>query len=197
MPTLIIFDCNSDYYRTMSDENITDSATGNAPDALPETGAVSPPTTTDIDGGGTPDVSQDLADILSSFSPQKPKGAGESKEHRKAPRFRVKWQADVLIDGQSAHRGSISDISTHGASIYLNSSLQTAKSAVFHIYVPPLNLTSKPHIMAVSGKIVYVVYDGDKQLFRAGVNFLRFNPESDLAYLDERLKKHHLQIREF
>lgn len=150
----------------------------------------------DIKESGTPDLSQDIADILSSFSPQKSPVAGNSKEFRKAPRFRVKWHADILIDGQSAHHGSINDISTQGVSVYLNSNLPTVKCAL-HIHVPPLNLTSKTHVVAVSGKIVYAVYDGNKQRFRAGVNFLSFNLESDLKYLDERLTQHHLKISEF
>lgn len=186
----------SDYCKTMADENITGSATGNTPDELPGTGEISPPATADIEGSSTPDLSQELADILSSFSPQKSTDAGIRKEHRKAPRFRVKWHADILIDEQSAHRGIINDISTQGASIYLNSNLPIIESVTLHIHVPPLHVTSKPHLMAVAGKIIYVVYDGNKQLFRAGVNFLRFDLESDLAYLGERLTKHHLEIPE-
>ena len=50
--------------------------------------------------------------------------------------------------------------------------------------------------MTVSGKIVYAVYDGNKQRFRVGINFLNFNLASDLAYLDERLTRHHLEIPE-
>lgn len=180
----------------MPDENTTDSATGDAPDELPEAGEVSPPTATDIEGSGAPDLSQDLADILSSFSQQQSTDAVHGKEHRKAPRFRVKWHTDILIDGQSAQRGSINDLSTQGASIYLNNSLPAAKLVTLHIHVPPLNLTNKPHIIAISAKIVYVVFDGTKQSFRAGVDFLRFNLESDLAHLGERLIKHHLEIRE-
>ena len=180
----------------MSDENTTDSATSDAPDELSETGETPLPTTAGIEGSGTPDLSQDLADILSSFSQQKSADAAQGKEHRKARRFRVKWHADIFIDGQSAQRGSINDLSTQGASIYLNNSLPAAKLVTLHIHVPPLNLTSKPHLIAVSAKIVYMVFDGTKQSFRAGVDFLGFNLESDLAYLGERLTKHHLEIRE-
>ena len=86
------------------------------------------------------------------------------------------------------YHGFINDISTVGASFYLDSSLHTKKCSL-HIHVPPLDLKNEPHIIEVSGKVVYEVYDGDQQLFRAAIDFLRFNPESDLEYLRERLTK--------
>ena len=144
----------------------------------------------------TPNLSQDLADILSLFTPQKSTVTESSKKPRKASRFRVKWHVDIFIDGQSVYFGSINDASTQGVSLYLNSHLPRIKCTL-HIHIPPHNIGSKPHVMAASGKIVYIVYDSNKQSFRIGVNFLSFNLESDLKYLDERLTKHHLKIPEF
>lgn len=153
-----------------------------------------------IEGDNNLEVSQDIADMLASFSPQKSTCAGERNEQRaeqrEAPRFRVKWHADILMDDKNTYRGFIKDISTHGASIYLSSCLRLEKCLLL-IYVPPLNLASKPHIIEVYVKTVYVVYDGEKQLFRAAFNFIRFHPESDRIYLGERLTKHQIKIPEF
>ncbi len=156
----------------MSDENKTDSASGNAPD-----------------------LSQNIDDMLASLSPQKSTGAGARKDQRKAPRFRVNWHADILIDDQVAYQCFIHDISTLGASVFLNTNLHTNKCTL-HIHVPPLDLKSKPHIIEATGKLVYVVFDGNQQLFRVAINFLSFRPESDLAYLGERLTRYHSRIPE-
>jgi hypothetical protein len=138
---------------------------------------------------------ENIDEMLLSLSPQKSTGAVERNEQRKTPRFRVKWHADILVDEQCKDQGFIHDISTMGAAIYLNSSLSIEKCTL-HIHVPPLNLQSESHVIEVSGEIVYVVYDGDKQLFRAAISFIRFHLESDRAYLDERLTKYHLKIPE-
>ena len=157
--------------------------------------AVSSPVANNMEEINTSELSQDLDDILSSFSPPKSTDALKSKGPSAVSRFRVKWRADVVIDGQSTHHGFVNDISTLGASIYADSSLPLVKSTL-HILVPPLSSTSPPHIIEVSGRTAYVVFDGDKQLYRAAVNFLQFRLESDLAFLDERLTKHQLKIPE-
>ncbi len=146
-----------------------------------------------IEASSNADWSQDLDDILSSISPQKSTLESKSNEASKNSRFRVKWHTDVIVDNQNIHHGIIKDISTLGASVYLNCSLFPEKPTL-HIYVPPLSSTCRPHIIEVSGRTVYVVYDGEMQLFRVAVNFLRFNLESDRTFLEERLTKHQLKI---
>lgn len=145
---------------------------------------------------GAPDLLQDITDLLASFSSKESAAAEKSKEHRKTPRFRVNWHTDILIEGQGTLHGSINDLSTQGASVYLNNNLPTIKCTL-HIHVPPLDSTSKPHLIAISGKVAYTVYDGKKQSFRTAINFLGFNLKSDLALLGGRLSRHHLEIHEF
>lgn len=122
-------------------------------------------------------------------------GAGEHKEQRKAHRFRVGWHTDIILGDQSTHQGFINDISTMGASIFLSDGL-TSEKATLHIHVPPLSRTSAPHVIVVTGKSVYVVFDGDKQMFRTAFVFLKFQQESDQAYLEERLSKYQMEIHE-
>ena len=135
------------------------------------------------------ETSEDIDAMLASFAPEATSGTAEKNEQRKAPRFRVKWKAGIVIDGQCVYHGFVNDISTSGASIYLDSNLDIAKCTLY-IHVPPLNLLSMPQIMEISGRILYVVHDADQQLFRAAIKF----QESNLSCLGERLNKHHSQI---
>ena len=75
----------------------------------------------------------------------------------------------------------------NGADIFLEHSLQNVKFVKLHISLPPLSVTDNPRVVEVSGKIVHVVYDSNESFFRAGINFLKFNLESDLAYLKSRI----------
>lgn len=74
--------------------------------------------------------------------------------------------------------------------------LQTVKFVTLHMCITPSDTISKPRIVVVFGKITYTVYDSAEHLFRAGVNFLKFNSESDLAFLEARLTNHHVEIHE-
>ena len=164
------------------------------------------PASEDIEGSNTCDLSKNIDDMLASFTPaespvesmdaQKSTTTRKSKEPSKVPRFRVKWHADIVLEDRSIHHGFINDISALGTSICLNSSLRTIKCTL-RIHVPPLDLKSDTHIIEVSGKLVYLVHDGNQQLFRAAISFLKFHFESDLAYLRERLIKHQVTIPEF
>ncbi len=179
----------------MSDENITDSDTGNATYELPKSGDALPPATPEIEGSNTPNLSQDQAEIPLPISSQNLAGAVERNEQRRIHRFRVGWHADIIFDDQTTHQGFINDISILGASFFLDSS-SIPKQSTLYIHVPPLDLKSEPHIVAVSGRTVYVVYDGDQQLYRAAFLFLKFHQKSDLAYLGERLTKYQSEIHD-
>lgn len=126
--------------------------------------------------------------------PPAPHGAS-NQEKRKAHRFRVRWHADVVFPNQSAHSGFINDISIQGTSVFLGES-PVADEAELHIHIPPLDRVSKPHIVVIHGKMVYAVFDGDRQMFRAAYVFSRFRQEADRAYLEGRLSKYQLEIQD-
>ena len=156
---------------------MSNSSTSNAPDQKPAIGS-------------------DIDDMLASFSKkQKEPVAAIGKDNRKAPRYKVKWKAAVVSKEKGTVQGYLNNISTLGASIYMDASLPLV-SCTIHIQVAPLNLSSMPYLLTATGKVVYSVYDGDKNLFRAAINFVRFQQESDLAFLEERLSKHHVKIPE-
>lgn len=167
---------------TIAKTRINSSAPENSPDA------------TDV-MGSTFDTTESIDEMLASFSQKKSPSDLKINEHRKAPRYRVKWKAKILIDDKSTHQGFINDISMIGASICLNTSIHTTKCTL-RILVPPLNLVSKPRLIEVSGKSVYVVFDGRLQFYRLAISFLGFRQEADRAFLEEHLTRHHSPIPE-
>ena len=118
-----------------------------------------------------------------------------SVEQRRAPRFRVNWHAEIVFADQTVHRSFINDISVQGASVFLGDNV-TTEEATLHIHIPPLTKTSPPHVLVVSGRMVYTVFDSDKQMYRIAFVFLRFRQEPDRAYLEERLSRHQTEIHE-
>jgi hypothetical protein len=185
----------------MTDKNTTDLPAGKPPDVPPEHVEATPSVATDAEGtkspdlpqkpvGATPSVTTDVKGSrvpLTKVTPTASIDAGKYKELRIEPRLHVRWHADAHIDGQGVYQGIVKDISSKGTDIFLDCNLQKVKLVRLRIYVPPASKTCGPHVMEVSGKIIYTAYDSKESLFHTGVNFLRFNLESDLAYLQSRI----------
>jgi len=197
----------------MSDENTTDPPTSNAPDLPPEPVDAAPSTTADAKESSAPDLppEPDVAEppttaeivdatpsatknaeensvpVTAKATPPASADAGKHLECRSEPRIHVRWHADALIDGYDVYHGFIKDISSRGTDIFLDRNLQSVKLIKLHIHVPPLSVTSDPHVVEVSGKIIYTAYDSKESCFHAGINFLQFNLEPDLAYLRSRI----------
>jgi len=162
----------------MSGKNTTDSSTGNA-SALPPDPVKAAPS--GAGGSGSP---------IAGATPPASTDAPKRKESRSEIRIHVRWHVDIFIDGQIVYHGFVKDISLKGADIFLDHNLQNAKSAKLHIHVPPLHVTDEHHIVEVSGKIIYATHDNDELLFRTGIKFIKFNLDSDSAYLQSRLANH-------
>lgn len=167
----------------MSDENTTDLPIGNSSDLPPKPAGATPSVTTDVKGSSV----QDLSQTITKATPTASIDAGKHKELRIEPRIHVRWHADAFIDGQGVYQGFVKDISMTGTDIFLDRNLQKVKIVRLCIYVPPVSKTSGPHVMEVSGKIIYTAYDSKESLFHTGVNFLQFNLASDRAYLQSRI----------
>lgn len=116
-----------------------------------------------------------------------PATAQGSREHRSVPRFYVKWRTVAFIDAQSQHHGFIKDISTKGASVFLDRNLQSLEFIKLHIHVPPSHTLKEPRVIEVYGKIVYATHDNRELLFRVGISFLKFDSEHDPAFLEKYL----------
>ncbi|MDD2915574.1 MAG: PilZ domain-containing protein [Gallionella sp.] len=111
------------------------------------------------------------------------------EESRSEPRIHVRWHLEA-VDGQFVYHGSVKDISTKGADIFLDHNFQNVKLVTLRIHVPPLHVTDEHCVIEVSGKVIYSNHDSDEMLFRTGIKFLKFTVESDLENLRSRLAKH-------
>lgn len=120
-------------------------------------------------------------------APPAPPNSGNHRDLRLEPRIRVKWYADALIDGQYVYQGFVKDISLNGTDIFLGHNLQKIRSIKLRIYVPPLSKKSDPYVIVVAANVRYTAYDSKESLFHTGVNFTKFNLESDQTYLQSRI----------
>lgn len=123
---------------------------------------------------------------VSKATPSAPTGTGKYEELHGESHPHVRWHADVLADGH-VYRGFVKDISTKGANLFIEHNLQNSRLIKLHIHVPPLAVTSQPHVLEVSAKIISTIYDGSEDSFRSGIIFQKFTQESELAYLQSRI----------
>ena len=145
----------------------------------------------------------DINEMLASFAqPQSPTQgtknqeiSSKNNEQKIRARYIVNWKAIVASNEKGTVKGTISEISRYGASIYKEDWLPLG-NCTLHIQVSPLDPVSKTHVMTVDGNVIYSVYDSKKNLFRTAIQFLKFHKKPDLAYLEERLAKHHNKIVE-
>jgi hypothetical protein len=165
----------------MSDENITNPSSGAAQNLAPEPVAAAPSVTTGPAGNSAPVI---------NATPSAPVDEPRHEECRSDHRYTVRWHVDASIDGQGVFQGFVKEISLRGADIYIDHNLQNVKLIKLHIHVPALSKTAKEHIVEVFGKVVYTVYASKESLFRSGIKFVKFNLESDPAYLQSRLVDH-------
>ncbi|MFZ2300729.1 MAG: PilZ domain-containing protein [Gallionella sp.] len=136
---------------------------------------------------------KNTTDPAASDTPGLPSGTADTRPHeeqRIEPRVHVRWHVDVFVEGQAVYHGFIKDISSKGADVFVDHNFQNVKFVKLLIHVPPLSATEDHHVIDVSGKVIYAAHDSEELLFRIGINFLKFNLESDQAYLRSRLAKH-------
>ncbi|HEX5337577.1 MAG TPA: PilZ domain-containing protein [Gallionella sp.] len=117
-------------------------------------------------------------------------------EHRRTPRFRVKWKITIDIKGEKSHAGQVKDISTNGASVLLERNLRTSTKVSLRIEIPSLSGHGRSRTIIVHGRIVYTVHDAEMLTFRAGIQFEKFELASDHSYLEARLTEHHMPLRD-
>lgn len=111
------------------------------------------------------------------------------QEKRSEHRVHVRWHAEALIEGH-IWQGYVRDISAGGVNILLEHNCQNVSIVKLHIHVPPDSKSSAPHILDITGKVIYTAYDSDESLFRSGIKFLKFNSPSDSGFLSSFLARH-------
>lgn len=111
-------------------------------------------------------------------------------EHHSNTHIHVRWHIDALIEGHQILHGFIKDISHNGGEIFLDHNLRNINQIKLRIHVPPLDTTSSHHVIGLSAKIIYTIYDPSEFLFRSGIKFTKFELESEQTYLLSRIDDH-------
>lgn len=145
-------------------------------------------------------VNQSMLGILGTFdnvSPTQSSLPQGVKELRSATRYMVSWRVAVFVKGRDFYYGKIKDISLCGAAILNELNLKNGTSVTLKIHVPTLNRCCESRALIVHCKTTYAVYDAGRLCFRVGVTFDKFELESDRAYLEERLKNHHVVLPDY
>src|SRR5574340_917614 len=107
----------------------------------------------------------DAVDTPDDHTPDPPAGIAQAApEQRSEPRFRVQWHVAVSLDGRDICHAYTKDVSTKGATLYLEHNPQKVRSVSLRIQVPPLAEGAAPHLIDVDGNIVYSIHDSDALL---------------------------------
>lgn len=133
---------------------------------------------------------QDLAPPAEPPAPaSSPAVPTPESEQRNFPRHGVRWHVDAQLDG-GIHRGSIREISTGGATLFLevNPGKSGTRKLSLHIHVPPFDVKHREHIVEVECRIVYSLHDSREQTFRIGLQFTHFRNAADQTLLQNRLQ---------
>jgi len=110
------------------------------------------------------------------------------QNQRAEPRIRVRWHAEVFIEGQGVHRGFIKEISMSGTGFFLQKNVPMTKSIRLRIYMPPFTSSSVPYTMDVNAKVLHTVLDSEESLFRTGVIFSQFIVPGDKRLLQKYIE---------
>lgn len=141
---------------------------------------------------------QDLAEAVTEpeqpVIPPSPQPVAPAHEARATPRYRARWRADIVIDAKTTYYGHLKDISIGGAAVLLEHNIKSPLSVTLYLEVPSAHALNPPHILQVEGKVVDTIYEGESAYFRTGIAFRRFIPAEDLAFLDNHLKNHCLEL---
>lgn len=113
--------------------------------------------------------------------------AGASGDLRERTRTPTRLRVTAIIEAYGILQGYVRDISINGASLYVEHNLHIHKSIELQLIIPPQVVNEPPRVVVVAGKIVYSVYESYELGFRAGIHFLKFNNEADIAYLQSRI----------
>ena len=192
----------------MSDENITGSASDSVPEESPNPGEVASPTTVETEEESPFDLSQDIADILASFSspksevPNHTRGNNESTNDKrnidysnKRAHFRhpVRWRVAIVNKSGGKHEifhGRTNDVSLSGISILLERNVIFTSEVVVLLAIPPMHQGLKETIVEIQCALTHSVLDSVHHLFRLGMRFIHFKGDGQRILSDVLSKRH-------
>jgi PilZ domain len=172
------------------------------------------------------DLSQDIADILASFSSQESTGApsqtkqahesnknnhinshkkmhasiGVDSDHRKHHRHLVRWRVAIVntaSEKNDIYHGRTHNLSLSGASILLEHNISFSSEVVILLAIPPMHLGQKETIIEIQSKITYTLLDSVHSQFRLAMNFIYFKGDGKRILSDVLSKRHIPNIRNY
>lgn len=125
-----------------------------------------------------------------SFHPRR-RGAGGT-EHRKQYRHPVHWRVALVHktgDKNDIYHGHTHDLSTSGASIFVDHNIFMMSEVVLLLAIPPLHMGQKETIVEIQCRMAYTVLDSEQSRFRIGIRFLRFKGDGKRILSDVLSKR--------
>lgn len=119
------------------------------------------------------------------------------KEHRNETRYMASWRIAISVEGQDFHYGRVKDISLHGIAVLNGLNIKPGINVTLNIHVPSLTTPCEPKTLIVHGITSYAVHDAEHLCFRVGIAFVKFEPATDITYLEERLTNHHNKVPDY
>lgn len=112
-----------------------------------------------------------------------------SAEHRKHPRYRVRWKVFIAHQWNGQEQifsGRTHDLSLKGASVYSDHNIFVEGKVTVYLVMPTLVADLGEHIIEIESRMVYTVLASNQRQFRIGLHFLKFR-ENGRGLLGENL----------
>jgi hypothetical protein len=175
-------------------------------------------TSSAADEGDTFDLSQDIADILASFSSPKSTGTPSQENNagsneggsgfqkkrassssgdansRKYYRHPVRWRVAIVNKSggkNDIYHGRTFDVSMSGISILLERNMTFTSEVVVLLAIPPIHQGLKETIVEIQCNLTHSVLDSVHSQFRLGMKYIQFKGEGK-KILSEVLSKRHI-----
>ncbi len=154
------------------------------------------------EGDDTFDLSQDINDILSSFSHQESKVATNQTrqpieckdlDHRTRFRHPVHWRVAIVnksSGGNEIFHGRTNDLSMSGISILLDHNISFTSEVVVLLAIPPMHHGLKETIVEIECSLAHSVLDSVHGQFRFGMKFHYFKGDGKRILSDVLSKRH-------
>lgn len=112
-------------------------------------------------------------------------------EHRQSPRYRLRWDAAIILQGQELPlcRGRTHDISLSGVAVLSDFNVAMEGRFTVMLLLPSLHDKQPPQLIEASAQKIYCVHSAEHVCFRTGLRFLKFQ-DSGQKLLHDRLQMH-------
>lgn len=110
-----------------------------------------------------------------------------SVEHRRRYRHPIHWRIALVHKNgnkNDIYHGRTHDLSTGGASIFVDHNIFVMSEVVLLLAIPPLHPGQKETIIEIQCRMSYTILDSEHSRFRIGLRFLHFKGEGKRILFD-------------